>query len=63
MRTRAHTNRHCATCGSSDVIAVSLNMEDGGVGFWACSMCEATGWERGGSMLSRTDALSRIPRR
>lgn len=40
-----------------------MNMEDGKVAFWTCSRCEATGWKRDGSHVSRASALAHVPRR
>ncbi len=62
MNTRTHATS-CTACGSHELITVAMNMEDGAVGFWTCSMCEKTGWEREGTRVSREAALSRIPRR
>jgi len=59
--TRTHTT--CSSCGSPDLLSVSITMVDGPVGFWTCTMCEMTGWERGGSRVSRDAALAHIPRR
>jgi len=62
MNTRAHTNS-CTACGSHELLTVAMNMEDGAVTFWTCSMCEKTGWQRNGDSVSRSAALSDIPRR
>jgi transcription elongation factor Elf1 len=60
---RFHAGRGCSRCGSRKLISVSMNREDGQVAFWTCSMCEATGWERDGSQVSRSSALTHVPRR
>lgn len=60
---RGPVKTSCSTCGSTDLLSVAITMEDGGVRFWTCSMCEATGWERDGVVIPRETALARIPRR
>jgi hypothetical protein len=57
------TDSKCSTCGASDLLSVSITMADGPVSFWTCSTCEATGWEREGSLVPRDVALAHIPRR
>jgi hypothetical protein len=59
--TRVHAK--CSACGSPSVLSVSITMADGPVGFWTCTMCEMTGWEREGARVSREAALANIPRR
>jgi hypothetical protein len=59
--TRPQTTTGCSSCGSDELISVSLH--EGQVLFWTCSGCEATGWERAGASVSRDDFISLIPRR
>jgi hypothetical protein len=61
--TRSPATTTCSTCGSSDLLAVSISMDDGGIQFWTCTMCQATGWERDGAQIARDAALAHIPRR
>jgi formate dehydrogenase maturation protein FdhE len=61
--TRGPVKTTCSTCGSTDLVSVGITMDDGGVRFWTCSMCEASGWERDGAVIPRDVALAHIPRR
>ncbi|HJV03622.1 MAG TPA: hypothetical protein VJ868_00010 [Actinomycetota bacterium] len=62
-RTNTRAALRCDHCGSSDVLSISMNMEDGRVQFRTCTECEATWWEREGVRIERTAALHAIPRR
>jgi formate dehydrogenase maturation protein FdhE len=62
-RTSTRAALRCEQCGSTDVLSVSMNMEDGGIQFRTCTDCEATWWERDGLRIERTEALTAIPRR
>ncbi len=62
-RTSTSAALRCDRCGSTEVLSVSMRMEDGGVQFRTCTDCEATWWERDGLRIERTEALTAIPRR
>jgi hypothetical protein len=62
-RTSTRAALRCGQCGSTDVLSVAMNMDDGGVQFRTCTECEATWWEREGARVERTAALTAIPRR
>jgi hypothetical protein len=59
--TRPLTTTRCSSCGSDELISVSL--QEGQVLFWTCAFCETTGWERAGASVSRDDIIALIPRR
>jgi hypothetical protein len=54
----------CAECGASDVIGISLKLdEDTEVDFHSCHQCEHRWWSSNGEVLDLTSVLEKARRR
>ncbi|HEX9890661.1 MAG TPA: hypothetical protein VGB28_01190 [Actinomycetota bacterium] len=52
----------CPSCGSDDVVAISMSVEDAAVLFRACHRCEHRWWERDGHRVSLDAVLDLVNR-
>ena len=53
----------CPTCGSLDLVQISMSFEGSGIEFRACSSCEERWWEREGLRVPLRVVLDLVPKR
>jgi formate dehydrogenase maturation protein FdhE len=53
----------CPTCGSSDLVNISMTFEGSGIQFRACHACEERWWEKDGLRIPLRVVLDLVPKR
>jgi formate dehydrogenase maturation protein FdhE len=53
----------CPSCGSDQVMSISMSLDEDVVRFRSCHACESKWWERDGSAISLKSILTLVPRR
>lgn len=53
----------CPTCGSSDLVNISMTFEGSGILFRACHACEGRWWEKDGLRIPLKTVLDLVPKR
>jgi hypothetical protein len=53
----------CPSCGSDQVMSISMSLDEDAVRFRSCHACESKWWERDGSAISLKSILTLVPRR
>lgn len=53
----------CPTCGSLDLVQISMTFEGSGIHFRACHACEERWWEKDGSRIPLRVVLDLVPKR
>jgi hypothetical protein len=53
----------CPTCGSSDLVKISLTLEGSWIEFRACHACEERWWEKDGLRVPLKAVLDLVPKR
>jgi transposase-like protein len=53
----------CPSCGSDQVMSISMSLDEDAVRFRSCHACESKWWERDGSAISLQSILTLVPRR
>lgn len=57
------THTTCRSCGSDQILSISMSLEERTVVFTTCHACEAKWWEQAGSRIPLRSVLSLVPRR
>jgi formate dehydrogenase maturation protein FdhE len=53
----------CPTCGSLDLVQISMTFEGSGIHFRACHACEERWWEKDGLRIPLRVVLDLVPKR
>jgi transposase-like protein len=53
----------CPTCGSLDLVQISMTFEGSGIDFRACHSCEERWWEKDGLRIPLRTVLDLVPKR
>ncbi|HEV2905799.1 MAG TPA: hypothetical protein VGZ50_00565 [Actinomycetota bacterium] len=55
--------RKCPSCGSLDLVDISMSFEGSGIHFRACHACEERWWEKDGLRIPLKVVLDLVPKR
>lgn len=63
MSVQATRLTRCPSCGSDDLVTISMTMVESDILFRACHGCENRWWERDGYTVSLDTVVDLIPKR
>ena len=63
MRRTSATNARCPTCGSNEVLTLSMLVGESDLQFTCCTTCEHRWWEREGSSIPLHSVLGLVSTR
>jgi formate dehydrogenase maturation protein FdhE len=63
MSVQSKQRAKCPSCGSSDLVNISMSFEGSGIQFRACHACEERWWEKDGLRIPLKVVLDLVPKR
>ena len=63
MSVQYKQQRKCPSCGSLDLVDISMSFEGSGIRFRACHACEERWWEKDGLRIPLKVVLDLVPKR